>query len=625
VSLTVASSGFLREYPVTGAKKRLPLISPRTLFALVLVFFALLRVDSAIGQPQRGAAGGGGRIPGGGSSSRQDPDTIYTGPTEPAGPLKAEVSIVPVRVVVRDSNGHAITNLRKEDFKLSQDGKQQQIANFSVEIATPPAHQTAALESSTMPKPPESPAPGFVAPSRFVAFFFDDANLSMQDLTRSRNAAAHFLDSSLQPSDRVAILTTSGQSQSDFTDDRDKLHATLLKMLPHPVSAGDAASLDCPPMDFFEADAIQNQNDAQALGIATQDALICAFNNQPDFRKEAQDMATRTAAAMMNQADQQTEAVFRRLREIVRRVSVLPGQRSIVMISPGFIYPTHETELAEIMDRAIQLNIVINTLDAKGLYAPDMGDISMAGAPRPAGEQGVLDSLRLLGQNLENNVLVELSDGTGGIAFHDSNDLDAGLREMAAAPEGYYLLGYAPENLKADGHYHSLKVSLTTKQKFTVEARHGFYAPTRNETPAEAVKREIDDAVFSQDEQHGVAVTLQAQNSTTDTAAGNLDVMVVFDVARLAFAKVGGLNQDEITVVTSIFDGDGNYIEGTQKNMALKLRDDTLKQLSRTGATTEVKFNVKPGSYLVRLVVRDSNASALSAENGFVQIPQQTK
>ena len=229
--------------------------------------------------------------------------------------------------------------------------------------------------------------------------------------------------------------------------------------------------------------------------------------------------------------------------------------------------------------------------------------------------------MRMLGQNLENNVLVELADSTGGIAFRDNNDFDAGLREMAAAPEGYYLLGYAPQNLKADGHYHSLKVTLTSKQKFNVEARHGFYAPTRSETPAEAVKREIDDAVFSQDEQHGLPITFETQYLKADSSE-NLDVMVVIDVAHLSLTKAGGFNQDDLTVVASLFDNDGNYVDGTQKNIALKLSDQTLKDWSRTGATTEIKFDLKPGSYIVRLVVRDSNAAALSAENGTVQIPQ---
>ncbi len=592
-----------------------PRFSVPILLAVLLALFAVLRTGSAGGQQRTG------RIPGGPPSSRNDPDSIYTGPSETSAPLKAEAVIVPVRVVIRDSEGHAVTNLRKEDFKLSQDGKQQQIVNFSVEVATAAALRTGA-SSVDAPKPEGFSPPPLGAPTRYVALLFDDAHLTIQDLTRARNAAGRFLDSSLKPTDRVSILTVSGQSQIDFTADRAKLHATLLKLLPHPVSAGEAVSFDCPPMDFYEADAIQNQNDSQAFNVATQDAIVCAFQGDQARIKEAQMMATRTAEMMMNQNDQQTEAVFRRLREVVRRVSVLPGQRSIVAISPGFIYPTHETELAEIIDHAIHANIVINALDAKGLYTPDLGDMAVAGVARAPGEQAILDGLRLQGQNLENNVLIELADSTGGIGFHNSNDFDAGLREMAGAPEAYYLLGYVPQNLKADGRYHSLKVSLTSKQKFVVEARHGFYAPSRGETPAQAVKREIENEVFSQDEQHGVAVSFQTQYSKTDAANGKLDVIVIIDVAHIPFTKTAGVNEDALTVVASLFDNDGNYVDGTQKNIDLKLSDGTLKQWSRTGATTELKFDVKPGSYIVRLVVRDANASALSAENGTVQVPQ---
>ena len=260
---------------MNGMTLKFPRILARTFFIL-LFFLAILRVEPACGQPQRT----GGRTPGGNAPTRQDPDAIYTGPPETPAPLKAEATLVPVRVVVRDSQGHAVTNLHKEDFKLFQDNKQQQIANFSVEFAPTTAQLSAALNPADITKPH---ALNLAPPLRFVALFFDDAHLSIQDLTRARNAAGHYLDSSMQSTDRVAVLTVSGQTQLDFTDDSAKLHATLLKLLPHAVSAGEAASFDCPPMDFYEADAIQNQNDSQAFGIATQDALNCAFDGLAGF------------------------------------------------------------------------------------------------------------------------------------------------------------------------------------------------------------------------------------------------------------------------------------------------------------------------------------------------------
>ncbi len=124
-------------------RSQVSLNSSSLLLGWLFIAVALLYIEPALGQPQRG-----GRIPGGGTPSRQDPDAIYTGPPESSTPLKAEVSIVPVRVVVRDPRGHAITNLRKEDFKLQQDGKQQQIVNFSVVTTALVAPGTAGSHSN---------------------------------------------------------------------------------------------------------------------------------------------------------------------------------------------------------------------------------------------------------------------------------------------------------------------------------------------------------------------------------------------------------------------------------------------------------------------------------------------
>src|SRR5580704_4721405 len=48
-------------------------------------------------------------------------------------PLESRVNLVPIRVVVRDPKGHVVTDLRKEDFQVFEDGKLQDISHFSVE------------------------------------------------------------------------------------------------------------------------------------------------------------------------------------------------------------------------------------------------------------------------------------------------------------------------------------------------------------------------------------------------------------------------------------------------------------------------------------------------------------
>src|SRR5580692_12413697 len=47
--------------------------------------------------------------------------------------FKVRVNVVLVRVVVRDSNGKVVTNLKKEDFQLADERKLQVISSFSTE------------------------------------------------------------------------------------------------------------------------------------------------------------------------------------------------------------------------------------------------------------------------------------------------------------------------------------------------------------------------------------------------------------------------------------------------------------------------------------------------------------
>jgi hypothetical protein len=219
------------------------------------------------------------------------------------------------------------------------------------------------------------------------------------------------------------------------------------------------------------------------------------------------------------------------------------------------------------------------------------------------------------------DTLLYLASDTGGYSFRNNNDLGEGLRQVASAPEAYYYLAFVPENFKFDGRYHSLKVALRTKEKLTIQTRRGYYAPRHGETPVDVAKRDIEDAVFSQEEQHGLPVALQTQFYKTDAADAKLAVLAHLDLAHMHFQKAGGRNQDSLTVVAALFDRNGNFITGTERTVQMKLRDETLERLSRTGVTVRTNFDVKPGDYVIRLVVRDSQAALLSAENGVVEIP----
>jgi VWFA-related protein len=223
-------------------------------------------------------------------------DSAEVSSRDTAPTFKVRVNLVLVRVVVRDSQGKVVPNLKREDFQLTDNRKLQTISTFSVE--TPESHvvpTTTGADPNAPADPEAAKAVAAALPQRFVSVVFDDQHLTMQDALFVRTSAGRFFDS-LAPSDRVGIYSTSGQFAQEFTDDHELLRKSLLKILPHSPTAG---LHDCPDISYYQADLIQNKQDLQALAVATEDAVQCAFNGDETQRTAAQGMAQAMAGAVV--------------------------------------------------------------------------------------------------------------------------------------------------------------------------------------------------------------------------------------------------------------------------------------------------------------------------------------
>jgi hypothetical protein len=220
----------------------------------------------------------------------------------------------------------------------------------------------------------------------------------------------------------------------------------------------------------------------------------------------------------------------------------------------------------------------------------------------------------------QDDLLATLADGTGGVFFHNNNDLEEGFRRAAQAPEYSYVLAFTPQNLKLDGSFHTLKVTLKNAQKLTLQARRGYYAPKHFADPNEQARQEIEDAMYSQEELHNLPVKLRTQFFKASDDDAKLVVLAHVDVQRLRFRKVEGRNNNVLTCVSALFNSNGNFLQGTEKTVTMRWKDETLEHKLASGITLKTSFDVKPGSYLVRLVVRDAEGQSMSAENGTVEI-----
>jgi len=539
--------------------------------------------------------------------------------------FKVNVRLVVVRVVVRDAQGHAVSSLHKEDFELFDDRKPQIISQFSVEQ---PGNQVAREQQSN-----ENSTPGTVAakapevPERYAVYVVDDVHLQFGDIAHLRDAAEHHFASML-PTDRAAIFTTSGLGNLDFTDDRAQLRAALLRIQPRPVAGG--ITHPCPNVTYYMADMIVNRNIQDVLMVAAKDAFHCTTSEDPSSPKGSADflqhetewlnVAQGAARNALTVGEQESRLSLMAMKDAIRRLAITPGQRSVVLLSPGFLTPDLDYDVWDLIDKALHAGVTIGTLDARGLYVPmGGGDASGENAPDMVG--GPEESLYAIdAESANDSVLSVLADSTGGIFFHNNNDLLDGLRRTAAAPEYSYVLGFSPQNLKFDGRFHGLKVTLKNPSKLTLQARKGYYAPRQAPNADEEAKQEIEDALFSQEEMHDLPVQLHTQFFKASDADAKLAVLVHVDVKHLRFRKVDGRNDNALTIASGLFDRNGTFISGMEKIVTMRLKDETLEHRVDSGVTVKTSFDVRPGSYLVRMVVRDDEGQ-LSAENGAVEIP----
>jgi VWFA-related protein len=545
-------------------------------------------------------------------------NTVELSAHDQATTFKVNVKLVVVRAVVRDAQGHAVGNLHKEDFQIFDKGKPQTISQFEVEEpgALAARARQRAVEESTVDTPVEKTSgTSNQIPERFVAYLFDDVHIAFGDLSQVRSAAErHF--ATLRPTDRAAIFTTSGQDTLDYTDDRAKLHETLLKLRPRPITGG--FNKECLDISYYQADLIINQNDFQAKAVALQEAAQCIPTMPGMPAPNPIPLVNATSARALDTGEHETRVSLGVLNSVVQNISRMPGQRSIVVVSPGFIAPKLEYEYNAIIDRALRSQVVLNALDARGLYTVmPFGDISDPPVRPPAGGKGLIE---MAAASAQADLLSTLANSTGGVFFHNSNDYDEGFRRVAETPEYSYVLAFAPQNLKLDGSFHNLKVTLKRPQKLTLQARRGYYAPKNYASPEEQAKQEIEEATFSQDEIHNLPVNLHTQFFKAGDEDAKLVVLAHVDVKHLHFRKVEGRNDNTLTCVSALFNRNGTFLQGMEKVVTLHLKDETLDHKLPAGLTLKTSFDVKPGSYLVRLVVRDAEGQSMSAENGTVEI-----
>jgi len=391
------------------------------------------------------------------------------GPPSAVPSVEVNVNRVLVPVVVRNRQGQTVNDLKKEDFTVLDNDQPRAISAFVVEQRRTEAPVHGAAATAT----PNREAQPAVLPDRIVVLLFDDLHLNGQDLERARLAATPVLADTVTGSKMAAVVSLSGAVNSGLTRDLTKLQAALQSLQPHPIYRDDTTS--CGAIDYYEADLIENKHDSVALQEAIKRFALC----NPGIHLAGGDLAMAqaqvesSARRALGLGGQDMRVTYANLAEFVRRMQKLPGQRTLILVSSGFLDQEPEALTAEsqILDAAAQSNLTISALDARGLYTSEV-----TASERGPGAGGQNLEYRRSEMRLEENPMSELANGTGGTFFHNRNDLNTGFQLLTEAPEVVYLLELPLDAAQPENGYHHLKVKVD-RDGLEVQARRGYLVP----------------------------------------------------------------------------------------------------------------------------------------------------
>jgi len=520
--------------------------------------------------------------------------------------FKAQTNLVLVDVRVWDKKGIPITDLKRENFRVFEDGTRQDISSFSIEKVA--QLETVSTENETPPTidlaklPPNTPQEQVLKvlqDRRLMVLFFDLTSMQVDDLLRALKAASHFVDAQMTPADLVSVVTYSSSLRvaQNFTNDRQQLDKALKS-----IQVGESSSL-------AEAGAEGEAGGTNASGqeIVAQDVSAAFTPDETEFN--------------IFNTDQKLAAI-ESLSQMLRGV---PGRKSVIHFSSGLQRTgvDNQAELRAAEDAANQANVSLYTLDARGLAAlPAGGDASSASPASTALYSGSAVRSQITSLLDSRETLAALAADTGGRTFYDTNDFSQAFQRVQADNSTYYLLGYSPSNTKSDGRFRRIRVELD-RPGVRVQARPGYFAPK-------------DFRQFTREDKE---MQLQ-QAMELDTPFVDLPLAVAADYFRqsdgqyyvvlsskipgpaVSFLQKSAAHRTEFDFAWQATDASGRTVAALRDTLPVKLDPESYQQVLSGNILYEGGFVLPAGKYKLKVVARENQSGKLGIFEQPLTLPE---
>jgi VWFA-related protein len=506
-------------------------------------------------------------------------------PQTPDLVLRTTTRLVEINVIVT-KNGAPVPGLKKEDFQVFDNGKPQEIRQFSEETR-------AVLPAAAEPLPPGTFTNQLEqrsgTPAAVTAILLDALNTQFSDQTYARQQVMRFLGQ-IQPQDRVSIYTLDYRGLKvlhDYTTDSADLVARLAKY--RAASTGpDALSGFSDPLNGF----------------------LASQGNPLETTRFLNDRILQTLHALEFIAD---------------NLAPLPGRKNLIWVSAAFPLqtgftgdssaqagvpagradlshkPANSNTWTVDTDRTTRAlnnaNLAIYPVDARGMEAPNMASISTPGLPKASSRfyhnQGAMG---------------ELAERTGGRAFWNTNDIAGAIRTAIEDSSVTYTLGFYPQNDKFDNSFHNLKVKLVDFPHLELRYRKGYLdqsTPPQDEGLRHAA---LANAVFSPMDANGIGLLAKVQEN-----GKNIEVTLRVDPKSIPLDLQGDKWAGKLDLLFVEKDEHGAQTYDLDVTLALNLKKPSYDRLQQEGLIYRRVLPRTDKASEIRVIVRDASTGAVGS------------
>jgi VWFA-related protein len=538
--------------------------------------------------------------------------------------VRIDTSLVQIDVVVTDKKGRFITDLQPTDFELREDTRLQPITSFNyVDLSKDSSKNKSVQANINNNNKLNSEQPSILRPEqvqRTFALVVDDLGLPFESVKLLKSELAKFVEKQLLPGDLVALVRTSrvvGALQR-FTNSRNEL-LTAIDQISYTAGLAEINNIAPITRKDVGVDALAQQATAQQQAVRQQFLAIGALNT---------------------------------LQAVVKNLQQLPGRKALLFFSAGIPLGVdgklgNTSRLTPLQDRLQQIGDLANRA-AVVFYPIDIRGLQPLGLTAEDQLTRNIDSLRGSTQQPSLADLALTEQGKRADSYRSSQaglqllailtggkftiGADVGIKTVLADQEGYYLLGYEPEEqtfVTNGGQvpYHRLSVRVK-RSGLQVRTRTGFYgvattARSITGTPADRLL----DAIVSPFNATDMQIRLTPVFSYDEKEGKSLNSLLHIASRDLTFVpQPDGQYQVEFEILAATLGEGGVVVEQLGRTNKVRLSADSYQKVRREGLALLLTFPVKKsGNYQLRVAIRDVVADRLGSAGQVVQIPEMKK